>query len=285
MSVVFIGTVEFSRHALKGLLDAQAPLAAVFTLDTSLRGPVSDFATFDDLLQNKNIPLFQVQNINAQEVIQTLKKIGPDLIYCIGWSRIVKPEVLATAKMGGIGLHPTLLPEGRGRAPIPWTLLKGLKRSGVSLFHMTEAPDAGDIIQQIAYVIDPEETATTLYKKVCEATYRLTKETYPLLAEGKAPRRKQDESKATQWTKRTPQDGLLDWTKSTQEIETLIRAVTHPYPGAFGFLNGKKSLVWKAKRIEIQTKAVAGTILSDNGEGIVVKTGDGALLLLDYESC
>ncbi len=283
MSIVFVGTVEFSRYALKGLLEAGAPVAAVFTLDASLKGPVSDFAAFDDLLKGTTAPLFLIQNLNSEEVVQTLRKIEPDLIYVIGWSRIVSPAVLETAKQGGIGLHPTLLPEGRGRAPIPWTILKGLRRSGVTLFHMIEAPDAGDIIRQIAYDIDPEETASTLYKKVCDATYRLTKETYPLLTTGKAPRIKQDETRATHWTKRTPQDGEIDWRKSTQEIHALIRAVTHPYPGAFGFLGGKKFLVWKAKRVEVQAQAGAGTILSENGKEMVVKTGDGALLLESYE--
>lgn len=284
MSVVFVGTVEFSRFALKGLLEAHAPVAAVFTLDASLKGPVSDFATFADLLQGTDIPLFQVYNINAEEVIQTLKKIQPDFIYCIGWSRMVSREALATAKGGGIGLHPTLLPEGRGRAPIPWTILKGLKKSGVSLFHMTEAPDAGDVIRQIAYDIDREETATTLYQKVCEAAYRLTRETYPLLASGKSVRIKQKASKATHWTKRTPQDGLIDWNKTSHEIHTLIRAVTHPYPGAFGYLNGKRVLVWKAKVVDAQSQTPAGTVLSDDGEKMIVKTGDGALRLLNYES-
>lgn len=283
MSVVFIGTVEFSRYALKGLLDSGTPISAVFTLDAALKGPVSDFAVFDDLLNGTNIPLFHVDNINSEEVIQTLQKIQPDLIYCIGWSRLVKQEVLQTAKWGGIGLHSTLLPEGRGRAPIPWTILKGLQKSGVSLFHLAEAADSGDIIQQVSYDIYPDETATTLYKKVCEATYRLAKETYPLLATGKASRIKQDESRVTHWTKRTPQDGLIDWQKSSKEIDTLIRAVTHPYPGAFSYLKEKKVIVWKAKAINIDSKAVAGTVLSDNEEGIVVKTGDGALLLLNYE--
>ncbi|OGQ05088.1 MAG: hypothetical protein A2W61_03130 [Deltaproteobacteria bacterium RIFCSPLOWO2_01_44_7] len=279
MSVVFVGTVEFSRFALRGLLDARAPLSAIFTLDTSLQGPVSDFAIFDNLLKGTRIPLFQVCNLHSTEVVQTLREIQPDFIYVIGWSRIVHREILETAKRGGIGLHPTLLPEGRGRAPIPWTILKGLRKSGVSLFHLSEAPDAGDIISQVSYDIAPEETATTLYQKVCETTYRLVKETYPLLAGGKALRLKQDESRATHWVKRTPQDGLIDWRKSSHEIETLVRAVTHPYPGAFSYLRGKKVLVWKARRIETQNKAVAGTILSDNGEGMIVKTGDGALLL------
>lgn len=286
MSVVFVGTVEFSRYALKGLIDNHAPLAAVFTLDSSLKGTVSDFATFDDLLKGENIPLLQVNNLNSDEVIQTLKKIKPDFIYVIGWSRLVKPEVLATAKRGGIGLHPTLLPEGRGRAPIPWTILKGLRKSGVSLFYLAEAPDAGDIIGQTSYDIASNETATTLYKKVCNATYSLVKDTYPLLISGKAPRVQQDESKVTHWTKRTPQDGLIDWNKSSQEIYALIRAVTHPYPGAFGYLNKKKIYVWKAKIIEFQGKAAAGTILSDKEETMTVKTGDGALLLesVQYES-
>lgn len=279
MSVVFVGTVEFSRYALKGLLEANAPLAAVFTLDSTLKGPVSDFATFDDLLKGTKIPLFPVKNLNSDEVVQSFQKMGPDFIYVIGWSRLVKKEILAAAKKGAIGLHPTLLPEGRGRAPIPWTILKGLQKSGVSIFHLAEAPDAGDLIKQATYDVDREETATTLYKKVCDTTYSLVKETYPLLALGKAPRIKQDESKATHWVKRTPEEGLIDWNKSSHEIHTLIRAVTHPYPGAFTYLEGKKVVVWKARPVAVEGDAVAGTVLSVHEKEMIIKTGDGALLL------
>jgi len=279
MSVVFIGTVEFSRYALKGLLDANAPIAAVFTLDASLKGSASDFATFEDLLEGKNIPLFFIKHGESDVIQKKLQEIKPDLLYVIGWSRLVKKEVLETAKFGGIGLHPTLLPEGRGRAPTPWTILKGLKKSGVSLFHLVEAADAGDIIAQSNYAISPEETATTLYQKVCEATYRLVKETYPMLASGNAPRMKQDESKATHWTKRTPKDGLIDWNKSSEEIHTLIRAVTHPYPGAFSSLRGKKIVVWKGRPVPHQKESSLGVVSTVNDAGAIVQTGDNALLL------
>lgn len=281
MSLVFIGTVEFSRYALKGLLDAHAPIQAVFTLDLALRQSVSDFATFDNLLQEKNIPQFFVRHGEPDFLQQRLQTIKPDFIYVIGWSRLVKKEVLATAKQGGIGLHPTLLPEGRGRAPIPWTILKGLRRSGVSLFHLIEAADAGDIITQSSYDVSPDETATTLYQKVCQATYRLVKETYPLLAAGLAPRRPQDESKTTHWTKRTPEDGLIDWNRSSTTIDTLIRAVTHPYPGAFSYLRGKKIIIWRGKPIQTtpSKRLPAGVVTGVNGKGVIVQTGDNTLVL------
>ncbi|MDZ4224568.1 MAG: NAD(P)-binding domain-containing protein, partial [bacterium] len=155
----------------------------------------------------------------------------------------------------------------------------GLKQSGVTIFYVAEQADEGDILKQISYPIDEEETATTLYKKVCAATYQLISETYPQLAANREERLKQDDSLATVWTKRKPSDGLLCWKEAAEDLCTMVRAVTHPYPGAFTFLGGKKMFVWKAKPISCLKTAVAGSVVAVQDDGVVVAAGDGALLL------
>ncbi|MBI5298913.1 MAG: methionyl-tRNA formyltransferase [Deltaproteobacteria bacterium] len=279
MKVVFVGCVEFSRFALKALIDAKADIVGIFTIDDSLKKGVSDFACFDDLINGLNIPIFKFRDFNSKESLQTLENLNPDLMYVIGWSWLVKKQLMDVPKKGVIGLHPTLLPKGRGRAPIPWTILNGLKQSGATIFFIAEQADAGDILKQVSYPIDEDETATTLYKKVCEATYQLVSETYPKLIANREERLKQDDSLATLWIKRKPSDGLLHWSHSTKNLYTLIRAVTHPYPGAFTFLRGKKMIVWQAKPTLCPKESFAGSVVSVQNDGVVVTTGDGALLL------
>lgn len=279
MRVIFIGCVAFSKYALKALLDKNAHIVGVFTVDETLQKGVSDFAAFDDLLEGKHIPIYKVSNVHAPEVVQQIKQLQPDLIYVIGWSWLVKKEILDIPTRGAVGLHPTLLPEGRGRAPIPWTILKGLRRSGVALFYLVEKADSGDLIKQNIFDVDPNESATTLYKKVCENTYKVVSETFPLLAAGKEERIKQDETKATVWTKRKPEDGKICWQDSTQSIDVLIRAVTHPYPGAFSYYNEEKVFIWAAKPIASLEEGLPGEVIDFKGENAVVKTADGALLL------
>lgn len=279
MKIVFIGCVTFSRYALKALLDQQAQIVGVFTIDETLCSQVSDFATFDDLVEGKNIPIFKGRDIHDPEAIQKLNSLQPDLIYVIGWSWMIKKEVLEIPKKALIGLHPTLLPQGRGRAPIPWTILKGLSKSGVTLFYLTEKPDAGNIIKQDVFNIDQGETATTLYQKVCNSTYTLVSKTVSSIAAGQEETIKQDETKATYWTKRKPEDGKICWEETTCSIDTLIRAVTHPYPGAFSFCDGKKVFIWGARPVTMDQQGVPGEVVDFQGEHPVVKTSDGALLL------
>lgn len=269
----------FSRYALKALVDRNAEVVGVFTIDESLQKGVSDFATFDDLVEGKKIPIYRFNNLHTSDAIQKLKELKPDLLYVIGWSWLLRKEILELPTRGVIGFHPTLLPEGRGRAPIPWTILKGLRKSGVTLFYLTEKADAGDIIQQIVFNIDPKVTATMLYQKVCEQTYEIVSKTFPLLSSGKEKRIKQDETKATYWTKRRPEDGRICWENTSDCIDALVRAVTHPYPGAFSYCHGEKVFIWEASPVLSRVGGTPGEVVDFKGEKALIQTADGALLL------
>jgi methionyl-tRNA formyltransferase len=173
--------------------------------------------------------------------------------------------------MGIIGAHPTLLPVGRGRAAVPWAIIKGLDKTGVTFFKMNEGVDTGEILDQIQIPILKNENATSLYDKVNAAHTELIKQIWPKLIDGSLVGIKQDESKVTYWEGRKPSDGELKTTMSVKEVEILVRATTHPYPGAYKVLDDKtKLVVW------------AGA-LSPRENSVQLHFCDGVYYAIDYE--
>jgi methionyl-tRNA formyltransferase len=182
-------------------------------------------------------------------------------------------------------MHPTLLPRHRGRAPIPWAILSGLARTGVTLFEIVDATaDSGAIVGQVAVDIGPDETATTLFDRLGRAHVELVREYVPQLLAGTAPRVPQDPRRASSWAKRVPADGIIDWETRAPYLYDWVRAQTRPYPGAFTYLGEEKVVVWSARPVELDAPAPAGTIVDQRAEGPVVACGEGGLVLEEVET-
>jgi methionyl-tRNA formyltransferase len=281
MRYIFVGTVEASYHALEEMLIQGANVVGVFTLAVEYASRHSDFADLSPLAQSYRIPLWHINNINEPEVVAQMQSLKPDYIFVIGWSQILKAAVLRLPKYACIGFHPSLLPQNRGRAVLPWTILQGLRRSGGTLFYLDEGVDSGDILMQKAFDLEPDETARTLYNKITAVLREMIREALPLLESGKPPRYPQDHSKATYCAKRTPADGLIDWQQPAERIWTLIRAVGDPYPGAFTFHRGRKVIIWEAKFIgSAPYIGLPGQIHAIRQDGVLVQCGDGKHILL-----
>ncbi|MEX0764793.1 MAG: methionyl-tRNA formyltransferase [Nitrosopumilaceae archaeon] len=279
MKIVFISGVRFGLDLLRFILDNKWKVSAVFSYADSKKKNYSDYASFDEITRKYKIKHVKVQNINDKENVKELKSINPDLILVMGWSQILKREILTIPRIGIIGSHPTMLPKYRGRAPIPWSIIKGLKESALTFFYMKEGTDDGDILDQRKFKISSNDDATSLYEKITNLGKIMLLKNLQLLQNGKENRVAQDESKFLEyWPKRTPEDGKIDWLKPGQEIHALIRATTHPYPGAFSFFNALKLKIWKAKYVD-ETSLGAGKIGEINDEGVKVGTGKGNILL------
>jgi methionyl-tRNA formyltransferase len=204
----------------------------------------------DQIAQENDMELLKINHINDPEVIEIIKKKEIDWLFIIGWSQIASEQTINAPKLGIIGAHPTLLPEGRGRAAIPWAIIKCLKQTGVTFFNMDQGVDTGEILAQQIIPIEVRETATTLYKKVNEAHVSLFLDTLPKLVSGNYSLQKQDESKATYWEGRTSADGEIKTSMTPEEVDRLVRATTHPYPGAFYYdKDGGKVIVWDTDQL------------------------------------
>jgi methionyl-tRNA formyltransferase len=185
--------------------------------------------------------------------------------------------------LGCLGAHDSLLPHGRGFAPTNWAIITGADRSGVTLFHMAAGVDDGDVVAQRTIPIGPRTTAGELYEHVSAATLELVLEYLPALKAGTAPRSRQDEERATYFCARRPEDGVIDWSASTQTIDRLVRGLGHPYPGARTALAGRELIVWDAEPVEPAPSYVGrvpGRPVGFGKDGSVdVLTGDGVLRL------
>lgn len=222
----------------------------------------------DEIAAEHNSQLLKIDNINDKAVIDTLNEHQIDWLFIIGWSQIAKSELLGTPKFGCIGMHPTLLPKGRGRAAIPWAILKGLNETGVTMFKLDEGVDTGEIIGQGIISLNEKTTATELYAKVDEMHIELLLRYWNGIVSNNITLIKQNEVDATEWSGRKPEDGEIFSSMTMDEANKLVRAVTHPYPGAF-YRNGDRTVrVWSAR--------------VDEHEG-VIKLRDGYLIPVDFE--
>jgi methionyl-tRNA formyltransferase len=142
-------------------------------------------------------------------------------------------------------VHGSLLPKYRGRAPVNWAILRGETETGATLHAMTSKPDAGEIVDQEPVPIGPNDTALEVQGRVTAASVKVLARRVDELKTGSAPRRPQDDAAATTFPRRRPEDGSIDWTVSAQEVHNLVRAVTHPFPGAFTDILGGQTHIWK----------------------------------------
>lgn len=243
----FVTCVQLGLSCIEKIYSMEGQLDIVITLKDEKAQEKSGRIFLEEFAEDHNIPLLKINNINEDIVEKTIKEKELDWLFIIGWSQIAKKNILNAPKRGCIGMHPTLLPQGRGRASIPWAILKGLKETGVTLFRLDEGTDTGDIIGQEVISLSDEITATELYNKVNEAHITLLEQFWNGIVEDKISLKKQNEREATYWEGRRPEDGEIYKDMALEEALTLIRAVTKPYPGAFYTMEDEKWIIWSAR--------------------------------------
>jgi UDP-4-amino-4-deoxy-L-arabinose formyltransferase/UDP-glucuronic acid dehydrogenase (UDP-4-keto-hexauronic acid decarboxylating) len=271
---------------LAALRRAGYEIAAVFSHEDD-PGERCWFGSVKDWAAARGIPVHCPVDVNEPYWIERIAASGPEMIFSFYYRRMLAEEILRLPPLGAYNLHGSLLPAYRGRCPVNWVLLQGETRTGVTLHHMVRRADAGDIVGQREVTIDPEDTALTLYGKLCAAAGILLDELLPLLKAGKAPRIPQDIGRGSYFGGRKPEDGRIDWRWPAERIYNLVRAVTDPYPGAFGTLpDGSRLLVWRARPLPNaagQDAPLPGRIEIAGGD-VLVGTGQGKLQLIDVET-
>jgi methionyl-tRNA formyltransferase len=285
MKCVLVGAVESSRLTLHALLRHGFEVAAVLTVPAAGAAQHSDYVDLASDAEARAIPVVRTMDVNSPSVIEKLEAIAPDVIFVIGWSRLCSRRFLQTAATGALGYHPTLLPAMRGRSPLAWTILLGLRRSGGSLFWLDEGVDSGPIADQEAFDLDPDIDLPNLYAAQMGALSRMWDRLLPQLRVGGRPARPQHAADATFLARRRPEDGEIDWRLPADAIARLVRAVTLPYPGAFTYSGGAKLFVWKAKPIEAgRWHAQVGQVFMEQEGCPVVRCGEGTALMIEaYE--
>jgi methionyl-tRNA formyltransferase len=209
------------------------------------------------------------------------------LILSVYYRHMIGTNILGMPRLGAFNLHGSLLPKYRGRAPINWAVLHGEPRIGMTLHRMVKAPDAGAVVDQEGVAIGPRDTAEQVFRKVLPCARTVVARQIDALLAGTAKETPQDESQATYFGGRKPEDGRIAWTQTCTEIFNLIRAVTDPYPGAFTDVGDARLMVWWAEPDTPMTRALyaesnrPGEILSVSP--LVVAASDGAFELTRTE--
>lgn len=269
----------FGARALEALLGRSERVVAVVThADDPAEGDW--FESVAEVARGHGVPVLAPASPNEPAVVARLAALGPDILLSVWYRRLLGPALLALPRVAALNLHGSLLPAYRGRAPLNWVLVNGEQETGVTLHHMTVEADAGDIVAQTPIPIGPEDTAATLYRRMVKAGVDLLLETYPTILAGTAPRVAQDPARATVYGRRRPEDGRVAWDWPATRIVDMVRAVSHPFPGAFAGDGAERLSLWAAAVAPGEPAAPPGTVLAVRpGEGVVVASGRGAVLL------
>ena len=258
MKFGFVTCVRLGLACMEEIYAAGGRLDLVLTLPDKWAAKKSGRVYVDDFCGAHGIDLVKVKNVNDPEAIQAVREHEIDWLFIIGWSQIAHPEMLSAPRRGALGMHPTLLPQGRGRAAIPWAIIKGLEETGVTLFQLDAGVDTGPIVAQERIPLSPRETAAELYEKVSEAHRTLIRRIWWDLAEDRLAPTPQDESRASVWPGRTPEDGQIFPSMTVGEADRLVRATTRPYPGAFWSEGGKTLRIWSGEIGDAGTSPAEG---------------------------
>jgi len=282
MRIVFIGAVEFSRRTLERLLAMNAEIVGVCTLQESEFN--ADHEDLSAVSETHGIPWLYAEDINSAGTLSWIQDKSPDVIFCFGWSRLLKQDLLRLAPLGVVGFHPAALPANRGRHPIVWALVLGLEKTASTFFFMDAGADSGDILSQRDIIISDDDDASTMYDKVSQTALDQIGEFLPQLAAGKFQRQVQDARLANTWRKRRIADGNIDWRMSAQSIHNLVRGLAKPYVGAHLIVDGQKIKVWKTTVVrDVPRNIEPGKVMAQTSAGPVVKCGEGAICLLVTE--
>lgn len=271
---------------LKELLRQGQNIAIIFTHfdDTNER---QWFHSVYELAKKAHIPVYRSRSMKG-EALQLFEQAKPDLVLSVYYRAII-PNRCLEVPLGAFNIHGSLLPRYRGRACINWAILKGEKRTGITLHEMTKWADKGDIIAQQSFPINTLDTAYSISKKVSHAVPIMLEKIMPHLLSGDIPRQPQDEDLATKFGRRRPADGCINWKQSANDVYNLIRAVAYPFPGAFSFSKGRKLYIWWGLVLAEKTYQwhygdykyyQAGTVRRPGDGTVLVKCGRDWLIIL-----
>jgi methionyl-tRNA formyltransferase len=284
--IVFFGTSKFAVSALKRLKDSGCSVVAVVTQPDKKGGRNLKVITSPVKMeaQRLNIPVYQPLSITEEGFVDKLKSSKADFFVVVSFGTILPAEILEIPKSCCLNIHASLLPRYRGAAPVRWALINGEKKTGVTIIKMNEKLDAGDIVLRKELKIEEADTSEILDNKLAGIGAELLIEAIGLTMNGKAKFIKQNEKEATFAPRLTKEDGKLDWKLGSDSILNRINGLK-PWPGTYSFLEGGLLKIIAAKKVlrKDSSKFTPGEIIAADKEGLIIKTGDSAISILELQ--
>jgi len=255
LKIIFIGTSRFALPALEKLVEAAIVAANSYQISAVITPPDKPSGRKQEITPppvkqtalKHNLKVFQPEKILS--IKQEINQINPDLIIVAAYGQIIPKDILDIPRFKSLNLHPSLLPKYRGSSPIQAAILNGDKITGSTLMVLDEKMDHGPIISQKKINIESSDNYQTLEEKLSHQAADLLIEILPQYFEGKIQPVSQDHDQASYTKILSRQDGKIDWQKSAQEIERMVRAF-YPWPGAWTIKEGKRLKVLKAKVVK-----------------------------------
>jgi len=272
MRVLYIGTGEIGVPVLRSLLkSSEHELVGVVTQPDKPVGRAQriEAPPIKAALGEATVPVLQPKRIKAEEAIAEIRTLAPEVIVVMAYGQILPRAVLEIPRIACLNLHASLLPRHRGAAPIQAAIVAGDRETGISVMHMDEGLDTGDVLLEKRIEIMPHETGGSLHNRLAEIAPAALGEALGALRDGTAPRIPQDSSRATHAGKLEREDGRLNWDEPAALLERKIRAFD-PWPGAFALLRDEAGRERKLKIFRAHVESGAGRPLSfPAGDGIL----------------
>jgi methionyl-tRNA formyltransferase len=284
MRLVMMGTGPFAGPTFRGLYETHHTVAALVTGPLKDRRPGALPSPMRDIAHKHGAPIFDPEDINAPESQARLAAMDVDLFVVCDYGQILSAAVLASARLGGVNLHASLLPKYRGAAPINWAIFWGEAETGVSVIHMTPRIDAGPIIAQAATPIQPDENALELEARLSDIGASLVRRAIDSLESGRLEALPQDPALASKAPRLKRTDGLIDWRRPAAAIKNHIRAF-EPWPKTYTFWHRPGG---PAVRLILGPVAVLpdvapgippGSVIEAVRDRLVIAAGEGAVLV------
>lgn len=251
MRVLFMGHQTWATKTLDALVRSKHKVVGVVAEKDEFDKNYfwdGEYESVKSLAKKHGLPVFQPEDVNNENFLKTIKKLNPEIIVIVSYHKIIGNKILK--KYSVINAHGSLLPKYRGRAPINWAIINGETKTGVTVHYVAETLDSGDILVQEEVPIDINETAGEVFEKTIPLYPKLVLKALDMIENGKFKTKQQDESIATQFPKRNPEDGkiILNKFKTAKQLHDFIRAQSKPYPGAFfEFKDGSRVYVLKSE--------------------------------------
>lgn len=278
--IVFMGTPDFSVPSLQALIETQEVVGVVTQPDRPAgRGRQLRPSPVKVAALAANIPVYQPKSLRKKAAAEPLREWNPDVIIVAAFGQILRPHVLDLPPHGCLNIHASLLPRWRGASPIQHAIMAGDAETGVCLMQMDVGLDTGDVYTCRTTPISADDTAETLHDRLADMGAALMRDSLDDILAGKLSAQPQDDDRFTYAPMISKENGRLDWNKSADELDRLIRAMT-PWPGAFTTWDGKALKILKAVPSDKTTSASPGTVLYDaDVRQTSVATGSGSLIL------
>lgn len=286
-----VGTVGFSARCFAALLDHPQrgdgfDLVGLVTHPAGKQGINSDYVDLGPTAQAHGVDVLRTRKTQSDKAFAAIAAWKPDLIWVLGWSRLLDERLLTLPRLGCIGSHPAPIPEGRGRHPLIWTIIQGRQQGALSLFSLEAGPDTGPVWLQRTFPIGDDDHAETVYDRLCALGAEMVGELMTDLLAGTARSTPQDHSRATSFRRRRQDDGVIRWHEPAAHVHRLVRALARPYVGATARREaGPDITCWRVSPLERgrTTGKRPGTVLSASADAIEVACADHSVIIEKFD--